>query len=90
MIELYTLALLYVFFVKVCHVISHTMVHCMSFKMLYSSPTFAQPLGFDHEKTNEPISTKLSQDLGSCLNLVNFTSNKSFIQSDAALLHNIM
>ena len=38
-------------------------------------PLFEQQRSYDHEKTNRPISTKLSQDLGSCLNLVIFTLN---------------
>ena len=61
--------------------VSHTMVHCMTLKMLgfiiiiILPPLFEQQRSYDHEKTNRPISTKLSQDLGSCLNLVIFTLN---------------
>ena len=38
-------------------------------------PTFAQPLSYNYEKTNGPISTTLLQDLGSCLNCLIFTLN---------------
>ena len=61
-------------------VFSHTMVHCMTFKMLgfiiiILPPLFEQQSSFGHEKTNKPISTKLSQDLGSCLNVAIFPLN---------------
>ena len=43
----------------------------------YSFPHF---WGFDHVKTNRPISTKLSQDIGSCLKLIIFTINQGFVK----------
>ena len=59
--------------------ISNTMVYCMTFKIvgffIILPLLFAQLLSYNYEKTNRSISTKLFQNLGSCLKWMIFTSN---------------